>query len=133
MQSAESRLGMDSATVHSLCPSYHSAIHILHSAIPKGWLRGLEPPTSGATVRRSNLLSYSHHGATDERGKRRIDADITSIRTYWPPIAGSTVQIVSESACSAAVQRPKSGWSWDICPAVRWCSISCLTADSEVV
>ena len=26
-----------------------------------GWLRGLEPPTAGATVQSSNLLSYSHH------------------------------------------------------------------------
>jgi hypothetical protein len=25
-----------------------------------GWLRGLEPPTSWTTTRRSNLLSYSH-------------------------------------------------------------------------
>src|SRR5690606_27341432 len=26
-----------------------------------GWLRGLEPPTSGITIQDSNQLSYSHH------------------------------------------------------------------------
>ncbi len=28
----------------------------------KGWLTGIEPATSGATVQRSDRLSYSHHG-----------------------------------------------------------------------
>ena len=28
-----------------------------------GWLRRLEPPASAFTERRSNQLSYSHHGA----------------------------------------------------------------------
>ena len=26
-----------------------------------GWLRGLEPPTTGITIQDSNQLSYSHH------------------------------------------------------------------------
>src|SRR5690606_20619295 len=35
-----------------------------------GWLRGLEPPTTGITIQYSNQLSYSHHIETFHRGAR---------------------------------------------------------------
>ncbi len=42
-----------------------------------GWLRGFEPPASWTTTRRSNQLSYSHHGRRmDLTLRRRICVDI---------------------------------------------------------
>ena len=36
-----------------------------------GWLRGLEPPTTGITIQDSNQLSYSHHGNTSSPNMAR--------------------------------------------------------------
>lgn len=33
----------------------------MKTEVKLGWLRGLEPPTTGITIQYSNQLSYSHH------------------------------------------------------------------------
>ncbi len=35
--------------------------HIIKNRRPMGWVKGLEPSTSGATTRHSDHLSYTHH------------------------------------------------------------------------
>jgi hypothetical protein len=39
-----------------------------------GWMTGFEPATSGSTIRRSNQLSYTHHGR--EEGTTYLLAEV---------------------------------------------------------
>ena len=51
--------------------------------LAKGWLTGLEPATSGVTVRRSNQLSYSHRIPSNDT--RSTTADKEVCRGFVPP------------------------------------------------
>src|SRR5690606_37226671 len=55
-----------------------------------GWLRGLEPPTSGITIQDSNQLSYSHHWNWNLHRIPELDPDSPSrcgqgLRPSLPP------------------------------------------------
>ena len=67
-----------------------------------GWVRGLEPPTSGTTNQRSNQLSYTHRGSRfPGKGERELAPENRSVKrnsdadsvAAWPSLSSLTTRL----------------------------------------
>ena len=106
----------------------------LPTATHKGWLRGLEPPTFGTTIRRSNQLSYSHREYVSHR--RHIIAPVTreiyrSARK-WSTAASGHPRFGRNQAAATARDRDCIGGEVDLAQAPAWRTCSHVHRDNSV-